>query len=99
MSSGSVRRIVLSTSVPASTSSDPDQFCELLGALATVSDDATIVMPVNARRVILDSAESTLPDSIQSVETFGYLDFPALSSRFVWLVMRAARVPISVMLV
>lgn len=60
---------------------DPDQLRALLGALATVSAVAPVVMPVHPRtRVILDSAVSTLPDSIRFVEPFGYLDFLALQS-------------------
>lgn len=71
----------LSTLHRPSNVDDPEQLEALLGALAKVSADVPVLLPVHPRtRATLGDRANDLPDTLRLVEPFGYLDFLALQS-------------------
>lgn len=60
---------------------DPGQLAKLLGALARLSSEVPILLPVHPRtKLTIGAAVDSLPDTLRLVEPFGYLDFLALQS-------------------
>ncbi len=75
-------RYALATLHRPSNVDDPEQLLPLLEALAQISADVPVYLPVHPRtRSTLGNSGIDLPDTLHLVEPFGYLDFLALQSQ------------------